>query len=437
MFKFFPDILPKINFGEFLSLINYIVFAILAIIYFHHNLFLILAIFFKKKAYPEAKENHYYGFIISARNEEQVIANLIESIKQQDYPTDKYKIYVIADNCLDNTASIAKEHGAIVIERHNTQKIGKSYALDEILKYAINDEERIEAFIVFDADNVVDKNFTKEMNKAFDAGNIIATSFRNSKNYGSSWVASGTGMTFFRECRVMHRMRSRLNMTTYVSGTGFLVSKQIIIENGGWVNHLMIEDVEFSIDEWLKGYKVAYVADAIMYDEHPKNFKDSFKQRMRWCKGNHQCFHKFHFKLFKNGFKRPSYSNIDLYAHTFPASVLSLGWLGFVLPLSYGIYAIVADVPFNIYFEAAVRPLIDSIIFSVLYTLVVATIVTILCWKDIKAKASKKILHIFTFPLYALSYLFISFISIFAKAEWKPIKHTDSITIEDIEKDSI
>ena len=431
MFKFFPEILPEYNFGEFLSLFNYIVFAILAIIYFHHNLFLILSLFFKKKKYPQAKEDHFYAFIISARNEGKVIGNLIDSLHQQDYPKDKLKIYVIADNCTDNTASVASKAGAKVITR-NSEQIGKSYALDQILKYAISDFNEVEAFIVFDADNVVDKNFTKEMNKAFDAGYKIATSFRNSKNYGSSWVASGAGMTFFRECRIMHRMRSRFNMTTYVSGTGFMVSKDIILENGGWVNHLLIEDVEFSIDEYLKGYKIAYVADAIMYDEHPTSFKDSCRQRLRWCKGNHQCFKKFHFKLFKNGLKHPSYSNIDLYAHIFPASILSVGWLGFFLPLAYGIYAIVKDISFNIYFEAAVRPLIDSLIFCVFYTLLVAVIVTIICWKDIKAKPIKKILHIFTFPLYAISYLMISFIAVFVKVGWKPIKHTEDIKIEDI-----
>lgn len=432
LFKFFPKILPEVNFGETLSLINYIVFAILFIIYFHHNLFLILSIFFKKKKYKDAKINHKFAFIISARNEEKLIGNLIDSLYEQDYPKELLKIYVIADNCTDNTSKVAIDHNAIVIERNDLEFIGKSYALDKVLNYAINDDSDIEAFIVFDADNVVDKNFTKEMNKAFDEGYKIATSFRNSKNYGASWVASGAGMTFFRECRIMHRMRSRFNMTTYVSGTGFMVSKDIIKENGGWINHLLIEDVEFSIDEYLKGYKVAYVADAIMYDEHPENFKDSWRQRLRWCKGNHQCFKKFNFKLFINGFKHPSYSNIDLYAHTFPASILSIGWLGFILPLSYGIYAIVTNLPFAIYFEAAVRPLIDSLIFSILYTLLVALILTIMCWKDIKAKPFKKILHIFTFPLYALSYLFISFISIFVKVQWKPIKHTADIKIEDI-----
>ena len=433
MFKFFPEILPEINFGEILSAINYVVFAILAILYFHHNLFLILALFFKKKKYPEAKENHFYAFIVSARNEEKVIGNLLDSIKSQDYPQDKYKIYVIADNCSDSTAIVAKEHGAVVIERNDTTHIGKSYALDKVLKYAISDDERIEGFIVFDADNIIDKNFTKEMNKAFDAGNQIATSFRNSKNYGSTWVASGAGLTFFRECRVMHRMRSRLHMTTYVSGTGFLVSKKVIEENGGWVNHLLIEDVEFSIDEFLKGYSVAYVDDAIMYDEHPKNFKDSFRQRLRWCRGNHQCFKKFNFKLFKNGFKHPTYSNVDLYAHIFPVAIFSVGWLGFALPLSYGIYAIVQNISFAIYFEAAVRPLIDSLVFCFVYTFIVALIVTLMCWKDIKAKPSKKILHIFTFSLYSLSYLMISFIAIFVRVQWKPIKHVDDIKIEDIE----
>lgn len=433
LFKFFPEILPEFTFGEVLSFINYIVFAVLFIIYFHHNLFLILAIFFKKKEYPDAKKDHFYAFIVAARNEEKVIGNLLESIIDQDYPKELMKIYVIADNCTDSTASVAKEYGATVIERFDDKKIGKSYALDKVLNYAIADDERIEAFIVFDADNLVDKNFTKEMNKAFDCGCLIATSYRNSKNYGSSWVAAGTGMTFFRECRVMHRMRSRLKMTTYVSGTGFMVSKDIIKENGGWINHLMIEDVEFSIDEFLKGYKVGYVEEAIMYDEHPAKLKDSFTQRLRWCKGDHQCFHKFHFKLFKNGLKHPDYSNIDLYAHTFPGAFISFAWLAFILPLSYAIYTIFTpDVTWAIYFEAAVRPLIDSMIFSIGYTIIIALIVTILCWKDIKAPTYKKILYIFTFPLFALSYLFISFIAMFVKAKWKPIKHTENKKIEDM-----
>lgn len=419
------------TFGEVLSLINIIVLTFCILLFLHHNIFLLLSFFLKAKKYKDTNVYHNYAYVICARNEEDVVGYLIKSINEQDYPKEKMHIFVIADNCTDKTKEVSEAQGATVYERFNTELIGKSYALDEGLTYIINNYKDIEAFIIFDADNLVDKNFTKEINKAYDEGNSIITGFRNSKNYGETWVSSGAGMLYYRELVTMHRVRSAFNISTYVSGTGFLVDKQIINGNNGWIHHRLVEDIEFSISEVLKGNHIAYAENAEFFDEHPQKLSISIKQRLRWCKGTHQCFTGYEGKLIKNFFKTGDFSNIDLAVHIFPAPMISFIWL-VILPIAYGIYSIIEKVPFDIYYAAALKPLIDCIIGSYIYCFIVALMITIVTWKRILSKWTKKIGHCFTFPIYMLTYLPITTIAAFKKVKWVPIKHSYKATIEAI-----
>lgn len=402
------------------------------IVYLHHNIFLILSLFLKAKKYPEAKKKHLYGYVISARNEEKVIGNLIDSILKQDYPKELMRVFVIADNCTDDTAKVAREKGATVIERHDTKLIGKSYALDMVFKFILKTDKDIEAFIVFDADNLVDPNFTKEMNKAYDSGVMLATSFRNAKNYGQNWLTSGAAMTFLRECRIMHRVRSALNISCYISGTGFLVDRNIIARLNGWPYHCLIEDVEFSLGEYLKGQKTGYVEKAVFFDEHPSKLKASINQRLRWCRGNHQCSGKYQFKLLRNFFKTGDFSNIDLGAHIFPGPMLIFCWL-LLLPIIYGIYALIAHVDAHTWVVASVYPLLDSMLYGGIYAILLAILLTIMLWKELNTTWYKKIWHCFTFPIYMLTYLPITTLAAFIKVKWVPIVHNDAITIDQIE----
>lgn len=419
-------------FGECLSLIHVLVLALLFILYFHHNLFFILSIFYKNKPQQDAKTNHKFAYIICARNEANVIGHLIDSIYSQDYPRELMKVFVFADNCTDNTAQIARDHKAIVYERFNDKLIGKSYVLDEAFKYLVkNYDNQFDAIMLFDADNILDKNFTKEMNKAYNKGHKICTSFRNSKNYGENWLTMGSSMLFFRECITMHSIRNVFNSSCHISGTGCLIDFSIIKELNGWNYHYLIEDIQFSIDQILKNNKIYYVHSAQFYDEQPNNFKDAWNQRLRWCRGNHQCFFGFHNKLLSKFFKTGNFSCIDLYSHTFPSAFLLAVWL-LILPIIYGVYALIAHVPFELYYVAAVKPLFDSISVGILYMIIVSFILTIKLWKDIKTTNCKKILGIFAFPLYMIFYLPITVIAMFKKVKWVPITHSNIKTIDNI-----
>ena len=137
----------------------------------------------KNKAMPVKSDKlNKFGVVISARNEENMIGHLLESVKRQDYPQELIKIFLIADNCTDNTAEVGRKYGATVLERNNKELVGKGYALDFLFKKLIAEQDDCDAYIVFDADNLVDKNFVKEMNINFNRGYKALTSYRNSKN---------------------------------------------------------------------------------------------------------------------------------------------------------------------------------------------------------------------------------------------------------------
>lgn len=193
----FDTVASQVSALSFVDIFNFCVFLTFTICY-TYQLYYVLVVLTRRAPKKVAARNHRYAVMVAARNEETVIADLIHSIKVQNYPTELIDIFVIADNCTDRTAEVAREAGAIVFPRHNDKQVGKGYALDYGLKaiweqYADKDYE---AFFVFDADNVLDVNYFREMNATFDGGAKASTSYRNSKNFGSNWISAGYGVWF-------------------------------------------------------------------------------------------------------------------------------------------------------------------------------------------------------------------------------------------------
>ena len=222
----------------------------------------------------------FVSILIPAHNEEKVVANLIRSIREASYPQDKLVIFVLADNCNDHTFEVASKEDCIVYKRNDPLNVGKSYGLNFIFKKILTDENYndLEAFFIFDADNLVTKDYFIEMNKMFDLGYEVSTSFRNSKNYGSSFSSMGQSISFFREACIIHKSRAYMKMGTYVSGTGFYLSRNILLSNKGWNWFTLVEDIEFSIVCAIDNINIGYNENAIFYDEQPIKFMDSIKR---------------------------------------------------------------------------------------------------------------------------------------------------------------
>ncbi len=178
---------------ETIKLINFIIATVFFVCYSYQFAYILVPYLKKEKPHKPA-ELHRYAVLISARNEELVIGNLLDSISAQDYPSRLVRVFVVADNCTDKTAKVARAHGAIVYERFNDKLVGKGYALEYLLD-RIGEEygDVFDAYMVFDADNLLSEDYISRMNETFSDGYRIITSYRNSKNYGDNWISAGYG----------------------------------------------------------------------------------------------------------------------------------------------------------------------------------------------------------------------------------------------------
>ena len=186
---------------------------------------------FKDKPIIEDKE-HRFMAIIPAHNEAAVVANLVESLKNQDYVKDLYDIYVIADNCTDNTAEVARKAGAIVYERFDDEKKTKGFALNWFLAQKIEEDAPYDALCVFDADNIADKNFLKAMNKKLCQGENVVQGYRDIKNPSDNWITAGYAIFYWTMNRFYHLARYNIGLSPLLNGTGFMVRFDIIKPTG-------------------------------------------------------------------------------------------------------------------------------------------------------------------------------------------------------------
>lgn len=411
-------------------------FVLFTTIYFYRFIYFIVAFKSKriKKKNVMPKKLHKYAVLIAARNEQAVIGELINSIRSQRYPEELVDIFVVADNCSDNTAQRAREAGAIVYERSNKKFVGKGYALDFLLSQISKDysEKEYEGYFVFDADNVLDENFIYEMNILFDKGYRVVTSYRNSKNYSTNWITSGYALWFMHESEYINNPRMILRKSCTISGTGFLVHSDIIKKNGGWKYHLLTEDIEFSVNQAIEGERIGYCRNAILYDEQPLTFKQSWDQRLRWAKGFYQVFRNYGMDLLRRIVEgeKQSFACYDMMMTVMPSILITIiSMLVNIFGLFYGLLnPSFGDEGFNITFTAIIYSVLSY--YAMLFA--IALITTITEWKKIHSSTGKKILYIFTFPFFMFTYAPIAVVALFKKVEWKPIAHTCVKSLQNI-----
>ena len=266
-----------------------IIGSVLSIMFIYKTAYYIIGLFFTRKFKP-AKKKHKYAILIAARNEKNVIGNLLDSINKQDYPSDLITTFVVADNCTDNTAEIARKHGAVCYERFDTEHRTKGFALEFLLDKIEEDYGRMsfEGYFIFDADNLLNTDYISRMNDAFDEGCKIITSYRNTKNFDENWISSTYALHWIRSIRANHRARSVLRLATNIQGTGFLFTNEIV--KNGWHYTSLTEDRALTADAVAQGYQITYNDAAMFYDEQPTSLKVALRQRTRWSKGHLQAF---------------------------------------------------------------------------------------------------------------------------------------------------
>lgn len=375
----------------------------------------------KDKPFVENK-NHRFMMIIPAHNEEKVVGNLVESLQKLDYDKNLYDIYVIADNCTDKTAQIAKEAGAIVYERFDETRKTKGFALQWFLQQKIEEDAPYDAFCIFDADNIVDKNFLNAMNKKLNQGEDVVQGYRDIKNPADSWVTAGYAIFYWTMNRFYHLARYNLGLSPLINGTGFMV-KFDVVKPEGWQTKTLTEDIEFSLKRIIAGKKLGWATDAIVYDEQPVGFKQSWSQRSRWTVGHIQCLKEYTKPLAVAVAEHKTVMNFDglLYMlGSIPMFVLSI----ILLILNVVIY-FTDGMSLNELLLNGIKYIVPTFFVPIL----TGIMIMIIDKKPIRPMIKGLILY----PLFLGSWLLINFKCLFKRnTKWEKIEHNVSKTINEM-----
>lgn len=381
--------------------------------------YVLIAIFAFREKRNEYKNNikKKFAILIPARNEELVIGNLVETLNNQNYSKDKYDIFVIPNNCDDNTEEVAKSFNAKIIDCQNVITNSKGDVLRYAFKYLR--EKDYDAYLIFDADNIVHPNFISEMNNTLCNGYRVAQGYRDSKNPSDTWISSSHSLHYMIQNYFMNRARMNINKSCFVNGTGFMISKEYLNENG--YNSLTItEDIELNVNCGLNNEQIAFVEKAITYDEQPISFDASWKQRKRWSIGTLQCLKVYWSKIFKDLFKNRNFGSLE-----------SIMFLTAPLVQLIGTFNIVLQVMVDFFTYRKINYL-SKIILLILYYF--SNIILITGIVKINQKQIKNYIKgIIFLPLFYLSWVPINIVALFEKrTKWERIEHTRNITLENI-----
>lgn len=398
-----------------------------SICFAYQIIYLFIPFVVKPKAHKE-ETPHKFAVMIAARNEEAVLPHLLRSVKSQDYPAELIDIYVVADNCTDKTAVVSRECGATVYERFNKEKIGKGYALDYLLSNIERDVglDRYDAFMVFDADNLLDRQFMRNINKTLSDGLQVFCGCRNSKNFGTNWITSGYGHWFLRESALMNRARMLVGASGIVNGTGFGFTLEVLKKAGGWKFFTLSEDTEFSAWCAVNCIRVGYCHEALFYDEQPADFMVSLRQRVRWLQGGVEVSFKYTGKLLSNilKFRKHSWYCFELISVTFLGCVA--GAVAMLMSVLIG--------TINGGLSGFLLTVLSIVANSYAFLLINGLLIIISEWERIIATAKEKIVSVFTYPLFMLTFVIAAVMALFVKRQWAPIEHTVAVSGDQLQK---
>lgn len=398
-----------------------VILALLAVYQFTFSLFGLIKKK-KKKHYPATKS---FAVLVAAHNEEQVIGALMENLKQLDYPEDLYDVFVICDNCTDGTAQIVREHGLNACVRTNADLRGKGYAIEWMLKYLWKLPRQYDAVVMFDADNLVDRNFLLEMNDDLNNGSRVIQGYIDTKNPEDSWITAAYGVSYWYINRLWQLSRHNLNMANFLGGTGMCFETNLLKEIG-WGATSLVEDLEFTMRSVQRNVYPVFNYDAKVFDEKPLTFKASARQRLRWMQGHFTVARRYFFPLLWQSIKERSLVKFDLAIYGANVYVVLLTFL----------MTAVMWVDMAIFSGPHIANIYGYFPLWVGFVAIGLNILTFLLSMALeKVTFAKVYLYLILFPIYLLSWYPITFYASFTQnnKQWSHTQHTRVVRLDEVQ----
>jgi hypothetical protein len=229
--------------------------------------------------------------LIPAHDEERLIGSALDSVGAVDYPSGLVRVHVVADNCTDRTAAIARDRGVEVHERVAPEAGGKGPALVWALRRLAERGDGFDAVVILDADTTVNPGFFVAVNAELDAGAEVVQSYYAVRD------AEESSVTAFRAAALAARHylrplgRTTLGGSAGLHGNGMVFAAPVLATHE-WTNHLT-EDIELQLELLLEGTRVAFAPDAMVAAEMPTTVAGSQTQHERWERGRLEMARRF------------------------------------------------------------------------------------------------------------------------------------------------
>ena len=373
-----------------------------------------------------------FAIIIPARDESLVISNLLDSIKRQSIKVNTKDIYIIVESRKDKTVEIAKSRNINIVYRRDLTKKRKGYAIDDAVKKIIKAKKHYDMYFIFDADNILDRNFFKEMIKSYKKGYDIGIGYRNTKNGNSNIYSAASSLTFSMINTLSNNYKVKHNLTLTVSGTGFYIKGEILEKLGGYPFNSLTEDYELSLYAVLNNLTSNYNTKAKYFDEQPTSYSVTIKQRTRWVKGYFVSRNKYYL-LLKEKLKNKDDNYPSVYITLVGVKPYILLVVSVILYLANLIYRIISNSIVKIEITSLLLQFFVIILFIYL-VLVIFTGVLLIKEKDnLRLNRKMKVKVLFYNPIFLASYVKCLYLALRNKdLTWEKIEHSDNISLEEL-----
>ncbi|HWR39941.1 MAG TPA: glycosyltransferase family 2 protein [Patescibacteria group bacterium] len=405
-------------------ILDYIMVPVQLIIIFFTLYYFFLA-FFGMSRKTEKKiltPKKAFAIIVAAHNEEQVIGPLVENLNLLDYPRELYDVFVVADNCTDKTGEIARNAGAIVHERFNLEERGKGFAMEWMFQKLFRMKRHYDGVVIFDADNLVHPRFLLEMNNRLCKGEKVIQGYLDAKNPCDTWVSGTFAISFWVVNHIWHLAKYNLGLSSVLGGTGMCIATDVL-EEFGWGATCLTEDMEFTMKVLVKGISTTWAHDAIVYDEKPLTFMQSWNQRKRWAQGHFDVAGRYIPSLIKESIRQKNIKLLDGVFHLLQPHFLLLSTIFLLINyLSYCFGPFYTNILLTV-FPVEVWTLVT--LGQYLFPVIVLA----------KVHAPWKVwLYMLLYPLFIYSWVPITVLGFIHRNDrvWSHTQHTRSISCHDI-----
>ncbi len=418
-----------------LSIVNYVVLIVIAIPVLLQLLYVIFA-FIKKRTWKQSEVKGRIAYLIPAHNEDAVIFDTVKSIlEKQDYPRDKFDVYVVADNCTDRTAELAEKAGATVLVHNDPDPAHHmaAYPLRYGINYIVNDcGIDYDMLIRVDADNHLNDEFSSLMNDAFQSGVDFARPYEGAINATQNFYTKACALFYTFDSRYGSRVRERMNLAAHVNGSGAMMSIRMLKATGGYDCLTISEDAEYFINRLNDGYKGHFIEDAVVYEDMPSSFTDTLNRNKRIASGSVSLLKPKFAKLIGRFFKTGDFSCLEIcltYSFVFLTTLLSI-WipLYYIYHFLFLGFAAYGWLPLTLqpaaYYHASLWNTViigGSIVVGLFlfFGYLQALFLVLADYKKLGAKKRRELLSaVFLFPLFLILYAVTLCIGTMSKPTW-------------------